>query len=186
MNEANFVGRIYTGTNIKATITPNSTNSSASAVDVTETVNEWLNSELSELPAGESMLALAITLGRKYSPGNYTSHNGAGTFDIYWFDDESVGGIRMRFMTTAAEFVFVEDFSSGTNMTNGVVTNLTDSGTEVFYYAAGQKVGYQLTGLTTPTEDDQAANKKYVDDTVATKIAEALAAIPIAEERSYG
>jgi len=185
MNEANFVGHIYTGTNIKATITPNSTNSSASTVDVTEVVNEFINS-FSELPVGEWMLALAITLGCKYSPGNYTSHNGTGKYDIYWDDDETLGGIRMHFATIAAEFMFVEDFSSATNMTMGIVTNLTDSGTEVFHYVAGEKVGYQLTGLTTPTEDDQAANKKYVDETVATKIADALAAIPIAEERSYG
>lgn len=49
-----------------------------------------------------------------------------------------------------------------------------------FFGGDDQKV--ELTNIATPTEDNSAANKKYVDNAIQT----ALAAIPIAEERSYG
>lgn len=147
------------------------------ATDVTDTINELLQSDVAnQLHEGDFLLLIANVLYKQYQPGSYISHGGLGQYELYYSADFSSGGVSMKFMGNSAEF-FINDLGewSGFVLYNG------ETGQKVFYYAGDKQASYGLTGIAEPTEDSGAANKKYVDSAIQT----ALAAIPIAEEGAY-
>lgn len=147
------------------------------ATDVTDTINELLQSDVAnQLHEGDFLLLIANVLHKQYQPGSYISHGGIGQYELYYSADFSSGGVSMKFMGNSAEFS-INDLGewSGFVLYNG------ETGQKVFYYAGDKQVSYGLTGLSDPTEDSGAATKSYVDRAIQT----ALAAIPVAEEGAY-
>lgn len=155
----------------------------AAATDITDQVMEWTLGLDGNLSGALTMFYIASLVQMQYGPGRYIAFGGTAQFDVYYSEDLLQGQIRAQVQSSSVELSFATGSDEEVRH-NGYVFYVDPytNKREMLNIVDGQFVAFGVTGLAEPTEDSGAANKKYVDDAIAA----ALAAIPIAEERSYG
>lgn len=130
------------------------------------------------------VIPISVSVGGDYYSGML--FNGDGTYNgIYWYNkwiaftlDNSFNLVSEYIATTGADNVFkgTNTFEKYTRFDEGLYVNNKTSG-QAYYMAVDTNGKFwisnaddqdvEFTGVDTPTQDNAAANKKYVDDKVA-------------------